>query len=336
MGQLAIRDPNILIVGAGAVGQTYGFHLARGGARVSYLVKDKYRAQLERGFLLYRHRLLGSPRIIHWSDFGAFSLDALAEVGEKHWDQVWLCIPSTGLAGEWLEALCAQIGEATLVSLLPGLEDFERIDRVYDPEKIVSGLITLIAYQAPLPGEELRPGVAFFVPPMTPTPFSQPASTLDISLQRRAQQVVRALKAGGCPARADAKTPQLGAFAAAVLVPSMAGLEAAGWTLKSFRKSPLLALSSRAAREAQQIAAAELGAKIPFILRFIRRSTLLGTGLGLAPRVLPFDLEAYLKFHFSKVGQQTRQMIAAYIRLGEERELPTRALSTLGGFLADS
>ena len=43
-----------LIVGAGAVGQVFGHHLAKAGAEVSFLVKPKYVAECERGFMLYK------------------------------------------------------------------------------------------------------------------------------------------------------------------------------------------------------------------------------------------------------------------------------------------
>ncbi|MGB3623971.1 MAG: 2-dehydropantoate 2-reductase N-terminal domain-containing protein, partial [Ketobacter sp.] len=48
-----------LIVGAGAVGQVYGHFLQRGGASVSYLVKEKYKYDCEKGFTLYRCRRSG-------------------------------------------------------------------------------------------------------------------------------------------------------------------------------------------------------------------------------------------------------------------------------------
>src|SRR5690554_7703480 len=54
--------PRILMVGAGAVGQTYGYHLSRGGADVTFFVKEKYRAEAEAGFLMHQHRPLRGPR----------------------------------------------------------------------------------------------------------------------------------------------------------------------------------------------------------------------------------------------------------------------------------
>ena len=50
---------NVLIVGAGAVGQVYGYHLAKGGADVSFYIREQYAAELDRGFELYQLSLFG-------------------------------------------------------------------------------------------------------------------------------------------------------------------------------------------------------------------------------------------------------------------------------------
>src|SRR5690554_5786596 len=155
--------PRILMVGAGAVGQTYGYHLSRGGADVTFFVKEKYRAEAEAGFLMHQHRPLRGPRSFYYDNYRILS--DVEEVAQNRWDQVWLCISSTALKGDWLAELCARIGDATLVSLQPGLEDLEYVAQVYDPAKIVAGLITFIAYQSPLPGDKLGPGVAYLLPP---------------------------------------------------------------------------------------------------------------------------------------------------------------------------
>ena len=43
----------ILIVGAGAVGQVYARHLHASGAEITFLVKEKHRAETQQGFKLY-------------------------------------------------------------------------------------------------------------------------------------------------------------------------------------------------------------------------------------------------------------------------------------------
>lgn len=341
--------PRILIVGAGAVGQTYGHHLSRGGADVTFLVKEKYRAQVEAGFLLHQHRPLRDPRSFYYDNFRVLS--DVKKVGKHRWDQVWLCISSTALRGDWLSELCAQIGHATLVSLQPGLEDLERVAQVYDPAKIIAGSIAFIAYQSPLPGEQLRPGVAYLLAPMAPSPFAPlhlSATPTPSDADRRCEAVVEALNKGGFSATVDPNTPQLLAFAGALLNPVIAGLEVAGWSLKRLRKSPALEIATVAAKEAQRIAARYHATEIPAALSIARRPEILGTLLSLAPRLVPFNLEVYLAYHFSKVGDQTRQIIDDYIRLSEslvileedefgepvERLLPTHGLRALRNLLS--
>lgn len=335
----------ILLVGAGAVGLTYAYHLRRGGADVAFFVKPKHRARTEAGFLMHQHRPFRQPRSFYFDDYRVLS--ELDEVAEHTWDQVWLCVASPALRGAWLAEFCARIGQATLVSLQPGLRDLERVAQVYDPAKIIAGSIMFIAYQTPLPGENLREGIAYLLAPMPPSPFSplllSPPSFEPADTDLRCAQVVEALERGGFSARVDANTPQLLAFAGALLNPVVAGLEVAGWSLRRFRKSPTLEIATSAAREAQRVAARYHGAPIPPALSLARRPEILGTALRLAPRVMPFDLEVYLKYHFSKVGAQTRQIVDEYIRLSEslpivgqdaageptERLIPTRGLRVL-------
>lgn len=340
------RAPRILLIGAGAVGQTYGYHLRRGGAEVTFFVKEKYRAGAETGFVMHEHRPLGRPDSFRFNSYRILS--DIERVAERQWDQVWLCISSPALQGSWLAELCANIGQATLVSLQPGLEDLELLAQTYDPAKIVAGAITFIAYQTPLAGEKLAEGVAYLLPPIGPTPFA-PLQLTDgpSDPDLRCAEVVAALNRGGCAAQVDPNAPELLAFAGAILNPIVAGLEIAGWSLKRLRKSPTLEIATAAAKEAQRVAARYHGAEIPVALNLVRRPEILGTALRIAPHLMPFDLEVYLKYHFSKVGAQTRQIIDRYIRISEElpiviedefgelseRVIQTRALRVLRNLL---
>src|SRR5690554_4444448 len=201
--------PRILLVGAGAVGLTYGYHLSRGGANVTFFVKEKYRTEAEAGYLMHQHRPLRRPRAFYFDDYAVISdLDAVAN---HTWDQVWLCVASPALRGDWLAEFCARIGQATLVSLQPGLEDLERVAQVYDPAKIIAGSILFIAYQTPLPGENLREGVAFLIPPAAPSPFSplliNPNLFEPSDSDLRCERVVEALNRGDLVATVDPQTP---------------------------------------------------------------------------------------------------------------------------------
>jgi 2-dehydropantoate 2-reductase len=123
------------------------------------------------------------------------------------------------------------------------------------------------------------------------------------------------------------------AFGSGLLMPNMAALEASGWSLAELRRGPWLAVAAKASREAIRAAAARLGTRAPALL-FLLRGVTLRIAWTVVPWVLPIDLETYLRYHFTKVGGQTRQLLAEYQRDGEARGLPTGAIAALSAKLA--
>src|SRR5262245_49596595 len=116
-----------LIVGAGAVGQVYGHHLARGGAEVAFLVKPKYAGEARAGFTLYPLNARGRKRTepVRWRDYRV--LTDHDEVAREPCDQVYLTVSSTAVRGDWLPDLARKIGDATVIALQPGLDDREHV-----------------------------------------------------------------------------------------------------------------------------------------------------------------------------------------------------------------
>ncbi len=86
----------VLLVGAGAVGLVYGYHLQKGGADVSFFVREKYLNDVARGF---RMDPLGCSRGGAALFTDVVGLSTVEEVASHTWDQVWLCISATGLRG---------------------------------------------------------------------------------------------------------------------------------------------------------------------------------------------------------------------------------------------
>lgn len=312
---------NILLVGAGAVGQAYGRHLQLGGARISFLVREQYAEACRAGLMLYP---LNRPKTTRWQPvplerFGV--LTSTEEVAANTWEQVWLCISSTALQGPWLAEFLKALGNATLVFLQPGLLDRDIVLERWPTERLVQGLIPLLSYQAPLPSEHVpQPGMAYFFPPLSSTPFTGPPA--------RTQAVVDVLRAGGCRAKMSPHVRKQAAIGSAVLMPHVVALETAGWSLQALRKSPLLTLASLASHEAMMIAATYNGFPPP-VVRHVVHPLLTQLVLGLAPHVLPFNLEAYLRYHFTKVSAQTRAAITVYMELGAELGLSSISLERL-------
>ena len=76
-----------------------------------------------------------------------------------------------------------------------------------------------------------------------------------------------------------------------------------------------------------RIAAAHTGTGATAPLLLLRRA--LFRLLPLAARLVPFDLEAYLRVHFTKVHAQTRLMLEEYVALGRRLGLPVAQLELL-------
>ncbi len=313
---------HVLVVGAGAVGQAYGRHLQLGGARVTFFVKPAHVAELEGGVTVDPLNERTGP--VRWKDFDLVT--TADEVRAGAFDSVWLCVATPALEGGWLDALATAAPRATIVSLQPGLEVTRRLAERVGASRLVIGLITLISWQAPLPGETMvPPGVRYWFPPLAAAPFAGPAS--------RVEPLVAALEHGGFPARMVKDVVPLAAGGEAVLQPFIMALEASGWSFATLRSGKLLDVGAAAAREFLAVAEAVHHRSL-WPQRALARPTFFRLVLALGPKLVPFPLETYLRVHFTKVGAQTRLLLDETIRLAEQHRLPHPALDELRGLLA--
>ena len=304
----------ILMIGAGAVGQAYGFHLRRAGHHVTFLVRSRYVDALNSG--LDVHCLRGAAKGSH--RFTDFSCQTLESLPQEHWDQVWLCMSSTALRGEWFELLVSRIEFTTFVMLQPGLFDREYILKYVAADRLVRGMIGLVSFMAPLPGSTRSPGMTWWFPPLGPTLFSGPNSSVSV--------VVQDLNDGGCPAKRVDDVSTFGAFGSALLMPLVAALEVADWSLTTLRQGAALKLAAASARQATQLACP---GRRRWLVGLITNPLVLKMIIAIAPRVTPFDLQGMLKSHFTKVGAQTRAMLETYLTLASERQEPSDGIEAL-------
>ncbi len=303
----------VLVVGAGAVGQVFGYHLARGGAEVSFLVKDKYVDECRRGFTMYR---LPKTDPIRFDGANIVTSPAGA------WDQIYLTVSSTALkAGTWLDELMKATGDATIVKLQPGYDDLAYLAERCGAPRIVDGSINFLSYHAPLPGETrfAQPGMAYWL-----FPGKNPFSGEDA----RVGAVIAALRAGGLPAKRVKEVRTAIAFPSALLGMFVAALEAAGWSFARMR-SDTSALGAQAAREAMRVVGHDLGLRTPLAMRIAARPFALRALSRIAPRVAPVDLETYMRVHFTKVGDQMHVGLREYLDRGQAAALPVGALEQL-------
>lgn len=313
-----------LVVGAGAVGQAYGRHLVRGGAQVSFLVKPKHAAECRAGFILYAlnrpRRKRAEPE--RFDTFGVLTSEE--QVAQASWDAVFLAVSSTALReGTWFARLAAVIGDATVVLLQSGPLDRAFVLERVPAERLVQGIITLLSYRAPLPGETRFPasGVAYWFPPFTPSLMS--------GSDARLLPVLRTLQAGGLPVRRHADIASTADFPTAILMPLLAVLEAAHWSFRELRQGERLRQAARAGREALAVLARRLGRRPPAPLRLLEHPLVVRAVLRLAPLVMPLDVQTYLRVHFTKVGDQTRDFLRTYVSLGRSQGQPIGELSQL-------
>lgn len=307
----------ILIVGAGAVGQVYGLHLQKAGHDISFFVKEKYAAEVRNGLVMHHLSRRGGGAVT-LRNVGVVT-DAAAVAGTR-WDQVWLALPSDALRSELANSVLRAVGDATVVCLQPDIGDGDRVRAVVPAAQVVQGLIPFISFQSPLPGRPGPEGMAYYLPPL--------AATMVAGEKSRADAVIRALQRGGLRARRVEDFARVTAPTTAMFQSLVATLESNGWDMRGLAGSPALAKGLAAAREAVTATAAATGASmVPFRPLFSPLAWRLLMPVVL--RLFPFDIEVYMRYHFSKVGVQTRLMLESYIALGAARGIPTPALRTL-------
>jgi hypothetical protein len=234
------------------------------------------------------------------------------------WDAVILTVASDALAASWLEPLGRATGAATVAVMQPGIKDVERVGQSIDRARVVQGLIGIIAFRTPLEGDPrfVEEGVAYWCPPFIRTLLEGD----------RAQPIIEAFRRGGLPIARHDGIAAVSAFGAAVLEAHMAALELEGWSFAAARTGRWMAVASRASRQLAEVAARIVGRRPPVALALVSptASAVLAT---ISRAVMPFDAEAYLRAHFTKVGPQTLAYFESAMR--EADGLPMDAVQEL-------
>ncbi len=303
---------DILIVGAGALGQVYGAELARGAATISYLVKPKRFEEVRAGVTVTRLRRARGAATTSLVPARVYTDPAA--VADTEWHSVWLMVDSTALHGTWLQSLRAAVGESTIVALDQSLGDRPALTAVWPEDQLVALTVADLAWAAPL-GAERTDHTAYYRPPKgTAVLAGRPERVASLrSVLQGAGSRIRTGPLGN------------GVAYAAQTVPYVASLEVTGWSLSALRADTSLA--SYAAFEAATIVATERGLAAPPHRRVLDRR--MRAMLRLLPVLAPFDVESFWRVHCTKIGQQTRAMLSGWADLGEQRGLPVTHLRTL-------
>lgn len=286
----------ILIVGAGAVGQIYGHYYAEGGAEVTYSVKPRHLEELKKGLPIFN---LNQKQKKLFKNFDVIT--DLPLLSKTKWDVIVLTVPSDALYTPWLKEFTDSINKnATLVTLQPGMNDRAEIAKFYPIEKVVTGVISLVAFPTPLgtkwPQEK---GMAVWFPPFAKAPFDGKPDEVK-------KAMVPLLKAGfPCMQKNLNAKPQLVAFGATFLGLFIRNLEMNGWKLDSFSNKAAASQMTNSLQEAFGVVAKRMNVAQPNFL-FLLNAFFYTAAIAVAKWMMPFDLETYLEFHFTKVGPQMR------------------------------
>lgn len=311
----------VLVIGAGAVGQVYGRLLSKGGAEVSFFVKEKYATKIGSGLTLYPlNKKNARKNPVHWNQYGVFT--QVSDVAKQKWDQVYFTMSSTALRGPWLDELAPAVGDATIVMLQQGASDLEYLRTKLRAEQIVEGVITVISYDSTSLDEKVpEPGICYFFPPLFRGPFSG----------MRAAAIVAALNAGGIASKRVKDIGREKGVTNSAFSILFCMINAGGWDLdKISRSRELLKLAHRAGTQATRAMAGKVGVNPRATLPLLMFTPLgMKVFLYVARAVLPFDVEKYLAVHFTKVGDQMRFGLETYASIADYQGLPNDAILEL-------
>ncbi len=304
----------VLIVGCGAVGQVYGLALQKAGVTLGLLdqpaVAYKLKQACEQGGLpLFqvsdKHR---KDPIPHWlKDYQVMPDEAECRRFEP--EQIWFTTPSQVYYSDWFRDFLRQVPSKRVVCFTPeGSRPEFSTEGLGD--RVVFGGTTFMAWQGDLGGGGGNPeGVNFWRPPLG-IPLE--------GTQEACRDVAQLLKQAGFRVTVGKPGSHSQASVTAVMTAFVTGLELSGWSLKAYRKSPWLRCAANASREAVKGQLPRAGIFTRALLSSPVLSLCFYLAALLLPSLFPFDLEKYLKFHYTKTREQTVTLLNVFMKDGVE------------------
>ena len=237
---------------------------------------------------------------------------------------LWLCISSYDLQADpaALTALLASLPpSAVVVTCTPAMSDSAFLLSLFPhPHRLLQCQPRFLTYQAPLVAEEIPAthdstadapqGIARYFPPLSSSAVYGSDAQLSAAL-------VRTLNAGGMPSKVALVDPHVDfALAIALLHPLLLAIELSSWSLSQLfspQHQHTLQLATSAMKEC-----APPGRLRSLLLSLLLSPSLLRACLFLCLSVMPFDGEAYLVFHGTKVSDQTVLIMKELEEQGEK------------------
>ena len=304
----SLRQITALIVGGGPVGRIIGKHLKMSGVDdIGLLLKPKYAAIADQGFELHQLQTMKKKRLRNrYDDFKIIRMEELSRV---HYDHVYICLSGPELRTGWLEQAWPHLRHSLWVSCTPGLDDYDYLLRTIPERYIVLCKPGFIAYDAPLPGEDISPpGTAFWYPPWQMTLFK----AHDVPT---AAMLARMFEKGGlpCGVASDFEAQRLYDSAAAVCF--AAALEIHNWDLLALRNDATgLARLCVTQGEVGNAILQRTGFENQMNRR-LRKPFWWKLILKYMDNFMPMSLSGYMQHHFMKHRRQMEQQFGDFVRL---------------------
>lgn len=313
----------VLVVGAGSVGQVYGYYFHLGGCDVTFLVREKYRPEMEQGLSFFPLNKGRNPSAVVFKKYAVIS--EMSEVAKTNWDQVVITLPSDALYTPWLAEFATNVNRtATIIGLQPGTYDRDEICKFFPPDKVISGMISLIAFATPLGTDGPRvKGMAYWFPPFLKAFFDGEKNQLN--------KVIQTLRAGGFPAtqKSFLKNPAQMIFASTFLTLFIRLLELHDWKLSAFYNTDVACDLKLSTKEAFAVIANKFSVAVPWIPSLLN-TFLISILIKFSLWLMPFDLETYFKIHFTKVGVQMKRNRLELLHEAQGLKLSIPLLEKLG------
>jgi hypothetical protein len=311
----------ILIIGAGAIGQVFARHFHLGGAEVHLLVRPRQQAMAQAGLPLYP---LNDKQYRTTPDKLKLTVHVDQDSALKTpFDLIALAVSSTALRkGDWLARLGSDRGQAGILGLSGSVTDADLIAKYCSGADIAWAMLAIISFTAPLPGEaDVEPGIAYWLPPFSRIAMSGPDAVMT--------PVLDTLSRGGLPVKRVENVRVDAAFASPILTQTIHALECADWSFSTLRRDrELLPLAVASMHESWALAETVHSQKRPFGLGFVRPISMRRV-LTVSRWAVPFPLERFIQYHYTKVADQTLFLADAHLKSAAEHGVEMPAATEL-------
>jgi hypothetical protein len=329
------QTPQILIVGAGAMGLGAGYHLQLAGAAITFLVRPARVLEMSRSQVLYSY---DDATLKTFADYRLIS--DVAEISSSSYDYVIVTLDSLTTRKPEGTALLKSIGDAIRESSTEviiggvgvGLHDYYLRTMALPAHRILNGALGMLSHQVAkfeLPLHAPTDPVLLSKADVAYRHIHKTSFLLDDRFPEAARRFAAIYDASGVSSCQIMKRQEF-AMMTKFMFPVFAASELLGWPhAKNLgNNKELWALTVRSVQEIQGFE--EHGVAGKAAQAATTADGLLGTWSSLEQATLPLDFAAFNKFHHgSKVRAQDIELLKDCVKVGEQEGQPMSALKEL-------